>query len=134
MTRKILIVEDQPEIRKLIAFTLDYGGFSLHEACDAAQGLSRAEALAPDLVLLDIRLPGEFDGLEVCRRIRADPRLDRTRVVLLTACAEDIDLAAGRYARCDAYVTKPFSPLALIATVEEVLQSRGPRPRGLSSR
>ena len=85
MSAKILIVEDRPEIQTLIRMTLEFEGHDLHTADNGGDGWRLAQSLRPDLVLLDIMMPGELDGLQVCERIRARPELDATRVVLLTA-------------------------------------------------
>lgn len=117
MSRIILVVEDQADIRKLISMTLELDDYEIHEAVNGVTGLRMAQALRPDVVLLDIMMPGELDGLEACARIKADPELRHTRVVLLTAHAQQVDREAGKQAGCDAYLTKPFSPLELIEAV-----------------
>ena len=73
--KKILIVEDQPDIRKLIRMTLEFEDHEIHEATDGAFGLRMASAVGPDLMLLDVMMPGELDGLQACQRIKADPKL-----------------------------------------------------------
>lgn len=121
MKRVILVVEDQADIRKLIAMTLDFGDYEVHEAEDGARGLFMAEGLRPDLILLDVMMPGDLDGFQVCGRLKADPRFARTRVVMLTARGQKSDLEAGESAGADGYLIKPFSPLELIDTVEKLL-------------
>lgn len=123
MKRVILVVEDQADIRKLITMTLDFGDYEVHEAEDGARGLFMTEGLRPDLVLLDVMMPGDLDGFQVCGRIKADSRFARTRVVMLTARGQKSDLEAGEAAGADGYLTKPFSPLELIDTVEKLLDS-----------
>ncbi len=120
MNRIILVVEDQPEIRKLICMTMDYDGFEVHEAENGDSGLRMVKALRPHIVLLDVMMPGQLDGIQVCERIRADPEIARIPVVMLTARGQQGDLEAGRRAGCNAYLTKPFSPLQLIETVERL--------------
>ncbi|GAB1459848.1 response regulator [Thauera sp.] len=120
MNKIILVVEDQPEIRKLICMTMDYDGFEVHEAENGDSGLRMVKALRPNIVLLDVMMPGQLDGIQVCERIRADPEIAHIPVVLLTARGQQSDLEAGRRAGCDAYLTKPFSPLQLIETVEQL--------------
>lgn len=122
MSKIVLVVEDQPDIRKLVRMTMEFDDYEVHEADNGASGLRMARALKPDVVLLDVMMPGEFDGLECCARIKADPQFAGTGVVLLTARGQAEDLAAGSHAGCDAYLTKPFSPLELIDTVEALLQ------------
>lgn len=120
MGRKILIVEDQADLRKLVRMTLEFGDVEIHEAADGATGLHLARELRPDIVLLDVMMPGELDGYQVCERIKTDPALVGVRVVLLTARGQQTDLDQGRKAGCDAYLVKPFSPLELIDKVEEL--------------
>jgi len=119
--RRVLIVEDQADIRKLIRMTLEFEPYEVHEAADGAEGLRLAQALQPDLILLDVMMPGELDGLEVCSRVRAAPSLARTRVVLLTARGQVKDRDAGQQAGADEYLVKPFSPLQLIETIERLM-------------
>lgn len=123
MKHVILVVEDQPDIRKLIGMTLDFGDSEVHEAEDGARGLFMAESLRPSLILLDVMMPGDLDGYQVCARVKADTRLRGTRVVMLTARGQKSDLEAGAKAGADAYLTKPFSPLELIDTVERLLEA-----------
>ncbi len=119
--KKILIVEDQPDIRKLIRMTLEFEDYEIHEAADGAFGLRMASAVAPDLVLLDVMMPGELDGLQVCQRIKSDPRLAGLKVVLLTARGQARDREAGQLAGADDYLVKPFSPLQLIETIDRLV-------------
>ena len=119
--KKILIVEDQPDIRKLIRMTLEFEDYEIHEAADGAFGLRLASAVGPDLVLLDVMMPGELDGLQVCQRIKSDPRLAHIKVVLLTARGQARDREAGQQSGADDYLVKPFSPLQLIETIERLV-------------
>ena len=118
--KRVLIVEDQPDIRKLIRMTLEFEAYEIHEADDGASGLRMALALQPDLVLLDVMMPGELDGLQVCQRIKSDATLAGVRVVLLTARGQTRDREAGQRAGADEYLVKPFSPLQLIDTIERL--------------
>ena len=119
--KRVLIVEDQADIRKLIRMTLELEPYELHEAANGADGLHLAVALQPDLILLDVMMPGALDGLQVCARVRALPALQATRVVLLTARGQAQDRAAGQRAGADAYLIKPFSPLQLIEIIERLM-------------
>lgn len=119
--KRILIVEDQPDIRKLIRMTLEFEPYDVHEAADGVTGLRVAGEVRPDLMLLDVMMPGELDGLQVCRKIKSDPELKAIRVILLTARGQARDLEAGREAGADEYLVKPFSPLQLIETIERLL-------------
>jgi DNA-binding response OmpR family regulator len=117
MTCISLVVEDQADIRKLIRMTLEFESYEIHEVADAPTALVVAATLRPELVLLDVMMPGEFDGLEACRRMRADARFARTRIILLSARGQSADIEAGLAAGADAYVLKPFSPLKLLDTI-----------------
>jgi DNA-binding response OmpR family regulator len=119
--KRILIVEDQPDIRDLVRMTLEMADFEVHEAEDGASGLRLAAQLAPDLMLLDVMMPGELDGLAVCQRIKADAARRRTKVVMLSARSLPVDRQAGLRAGADAYLSKPFSPRQLLDAVERVL-------------
>jgi CheY-like chemotaxis protein len=119
--KKILIVEDQPDIRKLIRMTLEFEDYEIHEAADGAFGLRMASAVGPDLMLLDVMMPGELDGLQVCQRIKSDPKLKHIKVVLLTARGQARDREAGQQAGADDYLVKPFSPLQLIETIDRLV-------------
>lgn len=120
MTR-VLIVDDQPDIRRLIRMTLEDEPFELQEAADGEQALAAVAAWRPDLILLDVMMPGRFDGLQVCASVRADPGSADTRVVLLSARADGQDRDAGHAAGADEYLTKPFSPLQLLETIDRLL-------------
>lgn len=118
MTRTSLIVEDHADIRKLIRMTLEFEDFEIHEVNNAPAAIEQAGNLKPDLVLLDVMMPGAFDGLEACRRLRADPRHARAKIILLSARGQASDVQAGLQAGADAYLLKPFSPLQLLDTIQ----------------
>ena len=120
MTR-VLIVEDQADIRKLIRMTLEFEPYKIFEAPDGVTGLRMASEIQPEVMLLDVMMPGELDGLQVCRAVRADPRLWGMRVLLLSARGQARDRQAGEQAGADEYLIKPFSPLQLIETIERQL-------------
>ena len=119
--KRVLIVEDQADIRKLIRMTLEFEPYEIHEAANGINGLQLAGEVVPDLILLDVMMPGEIDGLQVCARVRANPALQATRVVLLTARGQTQDRDAGQQAGADEYLIKPFSPLQLIETIERLM-------------
>ena len=119
--KRILIVEDQADIRKLIRMTLEFESYEIHEAGDGAFGLRMAGAVRPDVVLLDVMMPGEMDGLQVCQAIKSNPALAAMKVVLLTARGQAVDREAGKQAGADEYLVKPFSPLQLIDTIERLM-------------
>lgn len=122
MNKIILVIEDQPEIRKLICMTMDYDGFEVHESDNGDSGLKMIKALRPGVVLLDVMMPGSIDGFQVCERVRADPEIAHTPIVMLTARGQQSDILTGRSVGCDEYLTKPFSPLQLIEIVERLLE------------
>lgn len=119
--KRILIVEDQPDIRKLIRMTLEFESHELHEAADGAYGLRMAQSVRPDLMLLDVMMPGSIDGLGVCERIKANGAFRRTKVVMLSARSQEADRQAGRRAGADAYLSKPFSPRQLLEVIGRVI-------------
>jgi DNA-binding response OmpR family regulator len=115
----VVVVEDDPNIAQLVELYLIDAGYRVHLAADAAAGLAAVRSRAPDLVVLDIGLPGGVDGLEVCRQLRAGGPVG---IVLLTARADEIDRVVGLELGADDYLTKPFSPRELVARVRAVLR------------
>lgn len=118
MSKRILIVEDHADIRKLVRLTLEFEDYEIHEAVNADEGLEAVRRLRPDLLLLDVMMPGKLNGLDLCRLVKTDLSLGRPQVVLLTARGRSQDVEAGMNAGADAYLLKPFSPLKLIATID----------------
>ncbi len=118
--RHILVVDDQPFIRRSLALALRRAGYQVSAAVNGAEGLEQIRALRPGLVFLDLMMP-VMDGFEVCRRVRADPALADTRIIMLTAKGEALDEERGRALGVDEYITKPFSPSAVVSHVQEVL-------------
>lgn len=119
--RNVLIVEDQADIRRMIHFTLECEDYALHEAENGSDGLAAARRIKPDVLLLDVMMPGEIDGIGVCRALKNDPATAAIRIVLLTARGQKTDIEVGEAAGCDAYLVKPFSPLQLLQTIESLL-------------
>ena len=115
----ILIADDEAHIVELVRLTLEDGRVRVVEAYDGATALARAEALHPDLILLDIHLP-DVSGLEVCARLR-ERHGPAVKIVMLTAAAQEADVARGLAAGADHYLTKPFSPVRLLSLVEALL-------------
>jgi CheY-like chemotaxis protein len=101
--------------------TLELTDSEIHEAVDGASALVLIERLRPELVLLDVMMPGACDGYQVCERIKRDAELASTQVVLLTARGQAGDIATGRAAGADGYLVKPFSPLELIEQIDTML-------------
>ena len=115
----VLIVDDDPFIRKLIATTLeDVAGFELAEAGDGVEAMEVAERQPPQMVFLDIDMP-RMDGLEVCRRLRAEPTTASATIVILTAAVGDAAEREAEGAGADLFLTKPFSPLELLRLVDD---------------
>ena len=120
MSKRILVVEDQDDNMQILRDLLGSVGYEIIEARDGAEGVKAAKAEHPDLILMDIQLPG-LDGYEATRRIRAMAGLKSTPIIAVTSYALSGDEAKCRAAGCDAYVAKPFSPRELLAKVREFL-------------
>jgi two-component system cell cycle response regulator DivK len=120
MTQRILVVEDQEDNRRIIRDLLESVGYQLIEAVDGAEGVRLAKSERPDLILMDIQLP-VLDGYDATRQIKADPELSAIPIVVVTSYALSGDDAKAAAAGCDAYVAKPFSPRALLATIRKLL-------------
>lgn len=123
MTRRVLVVDDDPLIQQIVTTVLDLESFEVVVATDADEALRVLAADRPDLVVSDVMMPGT-DGFELCRAIRADDHLAYLPVILLTGRDEMNDKARADEVGADAYFTKPFSPLALIDTIESLLDER----------
>jgi DNA-binding response OmpR family regulator len=119
--KKVLIVEDEQDILNLVKLYLEKEGYRTCTAMTGLEGLKEVKAQHPDLVILDLML-AEMDGLEVCKRIRSDPHTARLPIIMLTAKAEESDTIVGFELGADDYVTKPFSPKALIARVKALFR------------
>jgi two-component system phosphate regulon response regulator PhoB len=127
--KKILIVDDQPEVRELVDVTLRIGDYTIWQAASGDQALDIASAEHPDLILLDVMMPNSsIDGFEVCRRLKSDPMTQDIYIVMLTARGQEADIEMGKQVGADDYFTKPFSPLQLMNKVEELLGSRSDIP------
>lgn len=119
--RKILIVDDHADIRRLIRMTLEFEDYEIREAADGEAALGAAAEMQPDLVLLDVMMPGPINGLEVCRQLRSGVQAGGSpRVIMLSARGQASDREAGLQAGADAYLVKPFSPLQLISSIAEL--------------
>jgi CheY-like chemotaxis protein len=116
----ILIADDEPAIVDLVRFTLEDPHVRIVDAADGATAVDLARRERPDVALLDVRMPG-LDGLEACRRLREMPECSHTRLVLLTAAAQAEDRRRGLAAGAHHYLTKPFSPLALLTLVRSLV-------------
>ncbi len=121
---KILVIEDESDLLEVIQYNLEREGHKVIACRNGEQGLSRIRTDNPDLVILDLMLPG-LDGVEVCRRVKADPVTRAIPIIMVTAKSEESDIVLGLGIGADDYITKPFSPKELVARVKVVLR-RGP--------
>lgn len=121
---KIVVIEDEADILEVINYNLSLEGYEVSSALDGEEGLAIIKKEAPDLVLLDLMLPG-LDGIEICRKLKADPAMHSVSVIMVTAKGEESDIVLGLGIGADDYVTKPFSPKELMARIKSVLR-RGP--------
>lgn len=119
--KKILIVDDRSEVRKLVETTLEDDHYQLFQADSAEKAIKIARREKPDLILMDIMMPGEMDGLEATRVLRQDPDTENCPVIMLTAKGQEHDRTEGKNAGAVDYLVKPFSPLELLRKVEELL-------------
>ncbi len=126
MSESVLVVEDEPDIRGLIVFHLERDGFRCVTAATGDEALAAVGTQPPDLVILDLMLPGT-SGLEVCRRLRADPRSATMPIIMVTAKSDEVERVVGLEMGADDYVVKPFSPKELVARVHAVMRRAQPR-------
>jgi two-component system, OmpR family, phosphate regulon response regulator PhoB len=120
--KTILVVDDQPAVRELVTVTLEIGPYRLLTAENGDEAVEIARTELPELMLLDIQMPGgSLDGLEVCRLLKADDTTRQIYVIMLTAKGQEWDRQLGHDAGADEYFVKPFSPLELMNKVEAVL-------------
>jgi two-component system cell cycle response regulator DivK len=120
MTKRILVVEDQEDLRGVLRTLLTGSGYAMLEAVDGETGVARAKSDRPDLILMDIQMP-VLDGYEATRRIKADPDLAATPVIAVSSFAMKGDEEKARAAGCDHYVTKPYSPMQLLRVIRGYL-------------
>lgn len=123
---RALVIEDEPSIVTSLEFLLGRAGFEVIVSADGEEAMALAARLQPRLVVLDVMLPG-MDGLEVCRRLRADPALGTARILMLTARGGAVDVEKGIAAGADLYMTKPFATRDFIAAVERLAGPAGER-------
>ena len=123
ITKTIYIVEDEPDIRETLAYNLSQEGFKVSEFSDAESCLDKIQKKKPDLLILDLMLPG-MSGLDLCKEIRADKSLQNLAIIMLTAKGEEVDRIIGFELGADDYVTKPFSVRELILRVKVILKKQ----------
>lgn len=119
--KKILVIEDEPDIQEMLEFNIKQEGFQVVCKFSGEEGLDQIHKSHPDLVLLDLMLPG-IDGLEVCKKIRNQPGFNDVSIIILTAKGEESDIVTGLELGADDYMTKPFSPKILMARIKSVLR------------
>jgi len=120
MTKRILVVEDQADLRGILRDLLTGSGYEVAEAADGGEGVAKAKSERPDLILMDIQLP-VLDGYDTTRQIKADPNLKATPIIAVSSYAMKGDEEKARAAGCEHYVTKPYSPIQLLRLVRGVL-------------
>ncbi len=125
--KKILIVDDHVEIRKLVEITLRVEDYQILQAKSGEEAIKIEKAEKPDLIIMDVVMPGKIDGIEATRILKNDPETKKCPIIMLTSKDDEEDVKRGLDAGADDYFTKPFSPLELIKKVEEVLGYPGLR-------
>jgi two-component system phosphate regulon response regulator PhoB len=123
----VLVVDDEEDILELVRYNLVRGGFDVTCVATGEEALKKAKADSPDLILLDLMLPG-VDGLEVCNILKREPKTSHIPIVMLTAKGEEADIVSGLELGADDYITKPFSPRILVARVKAVLRRKAKTP------
>ncbi len=119
--KTILVVEDEEDVLELLRYNLDKNGFAVETAASGEEAMDKARRMHPDLILLDIMLPG-LDGLDVCKVLKRHADTERIPIVMVTAKGDEADIVAGLEVGADDYITKPFSPRVLVARVKAVLR------------
>jgi two-component system alkaline phosphatase synthesis response regulator PhoP len=117
----ILAVDDEEDVLELVRYNLDKNGYKVLTATSGEEALLKTHTKLPDLIILDIMLPG-IDGLEVCKKLKHEPKTGKIPIIMLTAKGEESDIITGLEIGADDYITKPFSPKVLIARVRRILQ------------
>lgn len=121
MAKKILIVDDEPNITKLMESRLRANGYEVVTACDGQEGLDKAKEEKPDLIILDVTMP-KFNGYEVCHMLRSDKLYDSIPIVMLTASGQATDIQKGMEKGADAYISKPFKSIILLGIINGLIR------------
>jgi len=122
VTKRVLIVDDEPNIVAALEFLLQKNGYEVKLAANGEAALAQLDAFEPDLVLLDVMMP-KVSGYEVCQRMRGEPRWRHIKIVMLSAKGREVEVSKGMSLGADLYVTKPFSSVELVATLDKLLAS-----------
>lgn len=123
MAKKILIVDDEPDIIEILRFRLEKKGYRVVAAFDGEEALDQVEKEQPDLIVLDLMMP-KMDGAEVCRRLKRNPAYQEIPIIMLTAKARDVDKMEGISLGADDYIVKPYDAQVLFKSMEEILKLR----------
>jgi two-component system, OmpR family, phosphate regulon response regulator PhoB len=121
--KKILMIDDHAQTRQLVKWALADAGYELYEASNGDNGLKIADHVKPDLILLDVVMPGELDGFKVCEKLRASADLSGVKIILLSANDQPKDREQGQQAGANVYLVKPFKPATLLGMVNKLLES-----------
>jgi DNA-binding response OmpR family regulator len=121
MRKRILVVDDDPELVELVSFNLKHAGYTIGTAANGVEAIKKARSLAPDLILLDVMMP-ELDGFAVCEILRRDSATAAIPIVMLTALSGELGRLAGLGSGATDFLTKPFSPRLLVARIENLLK------------
>jgi two-component system, OmpR family, alkaline phosphatase synthesis response regulator PhoP len=127
MAKKILVVDDERHIVRLVQVNLERAGYEILTAYDGVEALEKVKSESPDMVVLDVMMP-RMDGFEVLKNLQADPRYQDIPVIMLTAKAQDADIFKGWSSGVSSYLTKPFNPRELLVFVERIFQSMNEPP------
>jgi two-component system, OmpR family, alkaline phosphatase synthesis response regulator PhoP len=123
MESKVLIIEDDPATTRLVDYSLRHHGYQVITAANGLEGIRKAKSEAPDLVILDVMLPG-MDGFEICHRLRTEPATSKIKILMFSAKTQDADRETGMKMGADDYLTKPAAPAEIVARVEKLLATR----------
>lgn len=121
MSKKILVIEDDPASLRLMQYILEHNGYDVLTAINGLDGLKKAQSEEPDLVILDIMLPG-IDGFDICYNLRAEPQTAKLPILMLSAKAREVDRDTGLKVGADYYITKPVDPANILSSVESLLR------------
>jgi len=119
--KRILIVDDEEDLVKAVSFRLELEGYDVIEAADGQAALDKVKSERPDLIVLDLMLP-KINGYKVCEFLKADPGYKNIPVIMFTARAQDADIKMSEEVGADSYITKPFEPAMLMATIKDLLK------------
>jgi DNA-binding response OmpR family regulator len=124
MNKKILVIEDDPPTLRLIRYTLECEGYQVPTATNGLAGIKKAKSEEPDLIILDVMLPG-IDGFEICHRLRAQPQTAQLPILMVSAKAQEIDKATGLKIGANDYITKPWNRIELVTKIATMLERKG---------